>query len=229
MRVLVISDTHGMHRSLPQLPKADVIIHAGDFCNIGSQLDAIKFLHWFNALDYPHRICIGGNHDIIMEKGSESEVRMLVPPGVTYLRESGVTIDGVRFWGSPYTPTFMDWGFMADRGEDIRKHWDLIPNDVDVLITHGPAHGICDTCPNWDVMGAYQHVGCEELRKAVDRLKPRVHLFGHVHYSGGDHFVGADTLSINAAICNEAYVPINKPHLFDIWPNGDCAEYVSVF
>ena len=219
-----------MHLALPrEMPKADVIIHAGDFSNIGHQIDAIKFFNWFNALDYKHRIVIAGNHDIFMEKGNDSEIRMTVPPDVTYLKESGVTIDGIKFWGSPYQPEFMNWAFNVPRGEEIKKHWDKIPEGTDVLITHGPPKDVLDFCPNWEVRGAFVNVGCEELRKAVDRIKPKVHVFGHVHYPGGDHKEVDGTLFINAAICNEAYAPINKPQMFDIYENSGTVDYVSIF
>lgn len=228
MRILCISDTHGMHLALPrEMPKADVIIHAGDFSNHGTMEDAIRFFAWFNAIDYKHRICIAGNHDVFMERGSQSAINAIIPPGVTYLKESGVTIDGIKFWGSPYQPEFFNWAFNVPRGKEIREHWDLIPADTDVLITHGPAKNILDHCPNFQLPGSIIHVGCEELRKVLDQIKPRAHIFGHVHYPGGEFRQTKDTLSLNVAICTEAYAPINKPQMFDIDQYGD-ARHIRI-
>jgi Icc-related predicted phosphoesterase len=225
MRLLIFGDTHGQHLQLPKLPEADVVVFAGDFCNSGSMVDCIRFLNWFNMLDYKHRICIAGNHDRYMDEGSPSGIRVIIPPGVTYLQESGIEIEGLKFWGSPYTPTFLNWYFMADRGLDIQKHWDKIPDDTDILITHGPVRGIHDLVPKWEVLGAYENVGCEDLQRTVEMIKPMLHICGHVHCGYG---IKSDryTTYINASVCNEDYNPLaNKPVLVDI--DGPDVKVVS--
>jgi hypothetical protein len=119
------------------------------------------------------------------------------------LENSGVTIDNIRFWGSPYSPEFLDWAFMYHRGSGAR-YWDLIPLDLDVLITHGPPFGILD-----QIAPGEMHLGCEELLKAVEEKKPRVHLFGHIH-GGAGTFENEVTRFANAAHLNERYRPL-KP------------------
>ena len=102
-------------------------------------------------------------------------------PNITYLNDSGVTIEGIKFWGSPVTPWFHNWAFNRV-GEEITKHWDLIPADTDVLITHGPPKGILD-----ETVHGRLHVGCGHLLKKVLEIKPKVHVFGHIHEARGVH------------------------------------------
>ena len=92
-----------------------------------------------------------------------------------YLCDESLTLDGVKFYGSPWQPRFFDWAFNKDRGAPLKAIWDKIPLDTDVLITHGPPHGILDL--TFDKIKA----GCEELLLAVQRIKPKVHVFGHIH------------------------------------------------
>jgi Icc-related predicted phosphoesterase len=119
----------------------------------------------------------------------------------TYLENTGVTIDGVSFWGSPYTPEFLHWAFMYRRGRDAKQYWNQIPAGLDVLVTDGPPYGILDqTAPG------EEHLGCVELLKAVKAKKPKVHIFGHIH-GGAGTFENGDTRFINAAYLNEQYRP----------------------
>lgn len=235
MRFVVISDTHGMHGMI-SLPSGDAIIHCGDFCNIGTMNECIRFFGWFNALPFKHRIVIAGNHDIAMDLNhpdsslpsfgcvSESTLGAIIPQseGFHYLNDSGCEIvddknphDTIKIWGSPVQPRFFNWAFNRDRGEDIRKHWDLIPSGIDILVTHGPSAGFNDECPDFRVRGKMVNVGCEDLKEALKRVKPKVHCCGHVHYGHGSKF-DEDTLHINASICNESYAPINKAQVFDL-------------
>jgi predicted phosphodiesterase len=227
MRVICISDTHGLHRVIgPNLPAGDVIIHAGDFCNRGSMDEAIRGLGWFNALPYKHRIIIAGNHDLFMDTShldfpsSESAIDAILPKaeGFHYLLDSGCTIDGVTFWGSPWQPAFFNWAFNIPRGRGLQQKWDLIPEGTDVVITHGPSYGRLDTCPDLANPKEMVHVGCMNLAKTFKhRVKPRVHVHGHIH-SGHGMAQEDGILFINASICTESYSPTNKPFSFDIDP-----------
>jgi len=125
--------------------------------------------------------------------------------GITYLQDSGCEIEGVKFWGSPWQPWFFDWAFNLERGEQLRRKWALIPDDTDVLITHGPPAGILDLCPDG------RRVGCGDLRLRVEQIEPMAHIFGHIHHSAGqvEPLVGRRTRFINAAICDESYLPTN--------------------
>lgn len=224
MKILCISDTHGLHKSISNLPDADVIIHAGDFCNHGTMEESLRALGWFNALPYKHQIIIAGNHDIFMDSGhsdvnlsgSESEIRAVLPisEGFHYLNDSGITIDGVKFWGSPVQPRFFNWAFNRDRGPNIQKHWDLIPKDTDVLITHGPAYGLVDVCPHYKLRWTNENVGCKNLLDTIKTTQIKAHVCGHIHASYGYTFSEEGVLHVNASICDEQYMPKNRPIAF---------------
>jgi Icc-related predicted phosphoesterase len=215
-RLVVMSDTHGQHLGL-QVPDGDILIHCGDFCSHGQYLDALRFVNWFGVQPHKHKIFIAGNHDLYFEQGNPFDIDQfikLMPPSVRYLNDSGVQIEGINFWGSPVQPTFFNWAFNRDRGEAIKKHWDLIPKGTDVLITHGPPHKICDLAPAGK--GFYKHVGCADLFEAALRIQPKLHLFGHIHFSGGTSFVMPKTIYVNASILDEAYMINNKPLVIDV-------------
>ncbi len=203
MRLVVISDTHGLHGGIQGLPDGDVLVHAGDFMNSGYDPEDIQsFNRWLGGQPFKYRVVCGGNHDRYFQN-SPQQARTLLTNAI-YLENAGVTIDNVSFWGSPYTPEFLNWAFMYPRGSGARQYWDQIPYNLDVLITHGPPFGILD-----QVMPGGAHLGCEELFKAVEEKKPKVHLFGHIH-GGSGIFESGDTRFINAAYLNEQYKPL-KP------------------
>lgn len=209
MRIVVISDTHGAHAEL-HVPVADVLIHAGDVASHGDRHEIEDFLLWFGQLDARHKIFVAGNHDRFIE--AEPELfRRLLPASVQYLQDSGTVIDGVRFWGCPMTPSFYDWAFMADIGPALGAHWQLIPTDINILITHGPPYGILD-----EVMyeGAMEKAGCPDLLETVVRLQPDYHLFGHIH-EGYGQFRHAGVEFINASCMNERYQLTNTATVID--------------
>jgi len=103
----------------------------------------------------------------------------LLKNATCYLENSGVEIDGVKFWGSPWQPEFFNWAFNLPRGRRLAEIWALIPDDTEVLITHTPPYGILDR------VDSGEHVGCEDLRRALQRVKPKVHVFGHIHEDRG--------------------------------------------
>jgi Icc-related predicted phosphoesterase len=144
-----------------------------------------------------------------MEKQSSKEIQKLIPENIIYLKNSAAEIDGIKIWGSPYTPWFFNWAFNERRGALISKHWQLIPENTDVLITHGPVFGILDTVIN------EQHVGCKDLLQKIIELKPKVHICGHIHESYGS-VKKSGTRFINASLLNEAYELVNKPVVFEL-------------
>jgi hypothetical protein len=201
MRLVLISDKHGLHHRIGQLPEGDILVHAGDFMNAGyDPNEAISFNRWLGQQPFEYRIVCAGNHDRIFENFPE-EARLLLSNGI-YLEESGFTIEGLSFWGSPYTPEFLDWAFMYPLGSQARGHWDRIPDKLDVLITHGPPFGILDQTRRNGT-----HLGCEELLKAVTKRRPRVHVFGHIHGGAGIYSDGT-TQFVNAVYLNESYKPL---------------------
>jgi predicted phosphohydrolase len=172
--------------------------------------EILSFNHWLAKQAIERRLVCGGNHDRLFQLAPEPARRLLT--NATYLESAGVTIDGVSFWASPYTPEFMNWAFTYPRGAGTR-YWDQIPYDLDVLITHGPPFGILD-----QIEPGGAHLGCEQLLKAVEEKKPRVHIFGHIH-GGAGTFDNGTTRFVNAAFLNERYQPIaptGKIHIIDI-------------
>lgn len=228
-RILVLSDTHGMHMMIPSpLPEADIVVHAGDLTNRGTMLECAQALGWFNALPYKYRVCIAGNHDLFLDPdhadqpSTPSAIDAIMPKaeGFFYLNDSGCEIEGIKFWGSPVQPEFFGWGFNRMRGPQIQEHWDLIPDDTDVLITHGPAYRFVDECPDFRDRREIVHVGCANLAKTiVDRVKPKLHVCGHVHHGYG-HVYLKNMLFVNGSICTESYSPTNKPILVDYFETG---------
>lgn len=192
MRIVCVSDTH-MQR--PWVPDGDVLIHAGDMTTCGSFDQVASELTWIRNLPHKHKIIIAGNHDWLFER-----VPNLVPiltEGLIYLRDQCITICGVTFYGSPWTPYFQGWAFNVQRGQ-LSEKWDRIPDGIDVLITHGPPMGVMDRClPN------SEYLGCAELSRAVVRVRPKVHVFGHIHPGYGQCEVDG-IRCINAAHCGDA-------------------------
>ena len=201
MKIICISDTHGYHNQL-QLPEGDVLVHAGDVSGRGHKKQIRQFLKWFAAQDFEHKIFIAGNHDFYFEQAPADEIADIIPPGVTYLNDSGTNINGINFWGSPVQPWFFDWAFNRQRGPEIDLHWDLIPSTTDILITHGPPFGILDKT----IHGV--EVGCERLLKKIELIKPRYSIFGHIHEGygmrkkKGTHFINASSLDVGYQVVN---------------------------
>jgi len=210
VRIVCISDTHNRLNEI-DVPDGDILIHSGDATSRGTEKEIAQFNEDLGKLNFEHIIFCGGNHDFLLER-DESLARNILTNCITLINES-IQIKGINFYGSPITKWFHSWAFNVPSGNAIKKYWDMIPNNTDVLITHGPPHMILDVVPEF--LGD-RHEGCEELVKAVDRVKPIAHIFGHLHENGGQSKKIGDTLFINAAIMNEAYIPANKPIVFDI-------------
>jgi len=208
LKIIAISDTHSRHREV-KLPKGDILVHAGDISYKGRKDELIDFLVWFSTQKFPHKIFIAGNHDFFLEHAGQNEIKKLIPEGVTYLNDSGITINGTKFWGSPVTPWFHNWAFNRHRGKEINKHWELIAPDTDVLITHGPVYGFLDQVIN------EQHVGCQDLLRHVLTIKPKIHLCGHIHESYGN-IRRSEIQFINASQVNERYELTNRPVVFEL-------------
>lgn len=207
---MILSDTHGQHQSL-DLPSGDVLVHCGDFSRTGNYEDHYLFSKWMGEQDFKHKICVPGNHDRYSEQQTGVSKILFKDHGVILLIDEEIEIEGKRFYGSPYTPTFGRWYWMRDRGRSIGKFWDGIPNDLDLLITHGPPHGVLDYVPDDRIS-----VGCEELLKAIKEKKPDIHVFGHIHEHGGQNLFEYNTHFYNAAICDENYEATNKIQVIEI-------------
>ncbi len=203
MKIVCISDTHN---NTPDVPDGDLLIHSGDATGMGTLEEVCGFLEWFTALPHPEKVFVAGNHDFLLQSDPEA----VVMDGLTYLRDSGATIGGLRLWGSPWQPEFHNWAFNLPRcGEELRERWALIPDDIDILITHGPPFG------HLDANKAGMRLGCEELAKAVERVKPRLHCFGHIH-EGYGITRNEDTIFVNASICTLRMKATNAPIVVDL-------------
>lgn len=213
MRIVVISDTHGKHENVA-LPDGDVLIHAGDVSSHGDRREIERFVQWYADLPHPHKILVAGNHDHFIEQ-EPAEFQSILPAAITYLQDSGIQIDGVNFWGSPMTPKFFDWAFMAEIGPELNTHWDKIPADTDILITHGPPLGVMDEVFH---DGALTAAGCPNLLAKIKELAPAYHLFGHIHEGYGQQDIDT-TRFINVSTMNEHYEIQNAPVVFEYTAN----------
>jgi Icc-related predicted phosphoesterase len=211
--ITAISDSHGLHNQIKLEGGGDFLIHAGDISNRGYFQEVKNFLDWFSKQDYKYKIFIAGNHDFLFERNRNIAQELLAQyPDVIYLENTEVVIEGIKFYGSPYSPIFFDWAFMYD---EVKRNLicDMIPTDTDVLITHTPPKYILDM--NLD----FEHCGCNVLYERYligDQLKNvKIHCFGHIHpsYSIKQQF---NTTFYNAALLDDNYKMINKPHIFTI-------------
>ena len=219
MRIVCLSDTHRQHgHMLHRVPEGDVLVHAGDMCMGGQVWEIEDTAKWLAQLPHPHKVVIAGNHDWPLVRDAALAKNLLKDAGIMYLEDSEVVIDGVKFYGSPWTPMFFNWAFMKNRGKELAEVWAKIPEDVKVLITHGPPYGVLDRTL-YPTGKPDTHAGCEDLTKELltHRIRPKLHVFGHIHYDYGVHDKSVLlTTFVNAAICNEEYEPVHKPIVIDL-------------
>lgn len=210
MDITLISDIHGYY---PKLEGGDLLIVAGDLTASDQKIQYIEFFHWIQDQEYRKIVFISGNHDNWMQK-NQSEWRMLTPhQDIIYLCDSGTEFEGLKIWGSPWTKTFAGMNlacksFTVDTDEELAEKWALIPDDVDILITHTPPYCIFDVVKRG---GLYEYTGSVSLRNKVMDIKPRLHCFGHIHEHGGGMIEDGLTKFVNASHVNERYKPVNKP------------------
>ncbi len=241
MKITHISDTHNKHKQLNgKLQDGTLLIHSGDISSLGRKHEVKDFIKWFGKQDYMHKVFIAGNHDMTFDRerllrdklayfeGSTEydtecaegkpewliEILDNLPDGVHYLENNSVTIEGIKIWGSPITPSFgYGWAFNKDRGNDIAEVWNSIPIDTEIVITHGPIYGYRDK-----TYRTYENVGCADLLHKLNEVKPHLHFSGHIHEDYGyapiqyGHWCG---YAFNGCTCNLSYEPLNNPITFD--------------
>jgi predicted phosphodiesterase len=201
MRLVLLSDTHGLHDAL-EVPAGDVLVHAGD-CSTRGRPDEIEaFGAWFQGQPHAHKVFVAGNHDFLFQTEPRRARELLGP--VHYLQDAGLELEGLSIWGSPWQPWFHDWAFNLPRGEPLAERWRQVPAGVDLLVTHGPPLGILDRT------ALAEDVGCEALRAELERIRPAVHVFGHIHEARGT-LQTDPTLFVNASICDLRYRPVHAP------------------
>ena len=241
IRFVCLSDTHSKtDEVLPNLPDGDVLLHCGDFTMLSTEDEIRKFSEFLGkaAVKYKHVVVIPGNHELSFDEATWNQGGLMMSlihiyfqhspfkqrlnpseskellKNCTLLIDKSVVIMGVKIYGSPWQPRHFNMAFNADRGNEIQKIWENIPNDTDILMTHGPPLGIGDTLHNG------KHVGCGNLLIEVqDRIKPKFHVFGHIHEDSGV-WRDDNTTFINAANVDGKYNVINMPIVFDYYANN---------
>jgi Icc-related predicted phosphoesterase len=207
LKIVVISDTHGRHDRL-EIPSGDLIIHAGDVSMRGFKTEVEAFLHWYSNLDFKYKIFIAGNHDFFFQDNNRDIIDAIIPSDITYLEDESVEVEGIKIWGSPISPWFHDWAFNRQRGYEIKQHWDKIPIDTNIVVTHGPVYGVLDKTKRGD------KVGCVDLLEKINIVSPKYHICGHIHEDYG-MVTKEETCFINASILNLQYEVANAPVVFD--------------
>jgi Icc-related predicted phosphoesterase len=218
MKCWHISDTHGLHGQLQVPVGVDVVVHSGDASNYldpyRNESELRAFIDWFATLPIPVKVFVPGNHDTSLDKGLITR-DLIEHRGIHLLINEELTIEGLRFWGSPFSPRYGNWSYMKDRGT-INRLWDQIPDGLDVLITHGPPYGVLDATYNHQ--NKVELVGCSALRKRVAKVPPRFMLFGHVHSTddirnAGTRTVGGlPTVFSNGSCCDDGRMAAVTSH-----------------
>jgi predicted phosphodiesterase len=239
-KIVIISDTHNKHKQI-KIPDGDILIHCGDFTSYGYKDEVKRFIEWFSKQTHKHKIFIAGNHDRSFDSQFQTEyledfdknkyvenskpfwlVNILnnLPLDVYYLENTTITLDNIKFFGSPQSARFGNkWAFNVDRGSAAYKHWSQIPNDVDIVITHGPTYGIND------YVARGENVGDIQLLNKLNETTCKLFCCGHIHEGYGVFNDGKIT-HVNAATCNLQYEPTNKPIEF-IW-NPENISYTTI-
>ncbi|OHT12243.1 Ser/Thr protein phosphatase family protein [Tritrichomonas foetus] len=233
IRLLCFSDTHGRHEDidLTSLQPCDLVIFAGDFTMFGDATDASSFREWFHRIKCQHKLLIPGNLDLTfdsqhlehfrerIESNSDTNIPLesikppfLNDPDFIYAEHNEVEICGLKIFASSYTPEFMDFGFQFKGSEEATKIWSAIPEGIDILVTHGPPKDACDKSSSGF------RCGSDELRTAIEKVKPALSVFGHIHEAHGSTMIG-ETLCCNVAMVNERRQIARKPTYIDLIPN----------
>lgn len=211
MKLVCFSDFHFDFRF--DLPKGDILICCGDFSLRGTNEDVLTFSKFMNKAseNYAHTFIVWGNHETQIECDPHY-VETLLHCGpadrIDVLNNGGVLWEGIKIWGSPLTTPFLEWAFMSSE-DKLKDIYDTISDDTDVVITHGPAFEILDQSKWGD------HCGSKTLKARLEAIKPKAHIFGHIHHSYGI-LDDKGTKFVNCSLLNDDYVMINKPVVIDI-------------
>jgi Icc-related predicted phosphoesterase len=219
MRLVCISDTHNKHNQLTSLPGGDVLAHAGDFCMQGNDHELYVFYNWLDKAKsrFSHVVLVPGNHDFVCER-YPGLARGSCPKGCHFLVDEAVEINGIKFYGAPWVPNLRQWAFYGDENK-LRSKWNMIPHDVDVLVTHGPPYKMLDdvartggqSWPGWE-----ESVGCQHLARHCKRAKPKYHIFGHIHECGGQTKEVDGITYVNASVLDENYAMAHDPIVLEL-------------
>lgn len=202
MKIIALSDSHNLHQRI-EVPECDILIHAGDASTGGSPEEIMSFLDWMAAQKSKYKVFVPGNHDRAIEKDPEYFKEKAQGRGISLLIDELIELDGLKVYGSPIQPYFCNWAFNRFPGPEIQAHWDKI-QPCDILITHGPPSGILDE------NGLMQNCGCNQLLSKILEIKPKAHIFGHIHENYGlKEFMGIKFY--NVAQCSDRNALLEKP------------------
>jgi Icc-related predicted phosphoesterase len=206
-KYVFISDTHNKHKQLI-IPECDFLIHSGDFSSMGYEHEVIGFLSWFNKQKAKYKIFVAGNHDWIFER-NRTLAKSLIPEGIIYLEDEAIEIEGINFYGTPVNIEFCNWAFNRTE-ESLKRYFDQIPDNTDILITHNPPYEILDEVNNNGI-----HLGSPSLIDNIRRVNPLIAVYGHIHSGHGTKKIG-ETLFINASNLDEKYQVAYEPIVIEI-------------
>ena len=228
-RITTISDTHSKHKSItPFLPGGDILIHAGDLTSMGYKYEIEEFCKWFDSIDnYDLKVFIAGNHDYGFEERVDETMEIVNSyKTINYLQDDWVgfqkgDLREIRIWGSPWQPEFHNWAFNLKRNsKELEDKWNLISDDSDIVVTHGPAYGYVDM-----VYDRYDNLGCEKLIQRIEQFNPSIHICGHIH-TGYGYRTNGKTHFINASVLDEQYQFTQYPLTFDYNPENGKIEFI---
>lgn len=206
VRVVCMSDLHHKYKQLFEIPDGDILLIAGDLTLRGEGHELSAFNDWLGQQTHKHKVIIPGNHDLTFESNWEwAEAH--VPEADAILNQTTYEAEGLKIYGEPRQPWFHDWAFNVAR-PDMKKVWDKVPEDTDIVLTHGPPWGVGDLCRNG-------HVGCVHQREYIIKHEPRLVVCGHIHEGYGLYQLGK-TLVANASTCNSKYQLVNPPIVVDM-------------
>lgn len=215
-KIVAISDVHCKWNKI-EIPECDILISAGDYSFKGEKHVVEDFHKWLNKQDAGYIISVQGNHELWVEKHFEQakEIAEKVCPGVHFIGDGqAVDIEGIKIYGSADTPFFYNWAWNVQRGPNIAAKWAKIPDDTEILVTHGPPQGILDIVPYANGTPK-ERVGCYDLFNRIQQLeKMKIHIFGHIHHSHGYQYFNGKQF-YNASICDEQYMPTNPITIID--------------
>lgn len=210
-KFIAISDTHNALDQV-EVPDGDVLLHTGDISYRGRPDELKKFNDHIMRLPHKYKVLVPGNHDFLFESDFQS-ARNILDPSIKILIGQEINIEDKRIWGSPIQPWFYDWAFNRSERE-LQEYWRQIPEGIDILMTHCPPYGICDMVHRYGTLEII-NVGDQHLLSNVQRVKPKYHIFGHIHEGYGTRVVD-ETTFINAAVMDERYNLVNKPVVFEL-------------
>lgn len=221
-KIVILSDTHNQHSEI-SVPDGDILIHCGDATNLGTMPEIHDFSMWWNKLPHATKIFVPGNHDFGFQ-----EKRYAADSLVKSLQNHLVVSHSLRIWGSPWTPSFGGWAFMEEDSK-LERHWSLIPKDIDILITHGPAYGHLDEVSSKYVIPGFEdpkldHAGSKSLLAHITASKPKIHVFGHIHSGYGVKNDPSGVRFVNAALCDDHHDLVNVPQVLTVSKRGKSLE-----